>query len=75
MAEVLEYARCMRGLTPTEMRAFRELQGRIRAGDKEIRRKAKNEYSRWLDYLMVTGRVSPELRRKLEYYRMKDEHV
>lgn len=75
MADGLEYVRFMRSMTETEVKAFRELQRDMRAGDKVIRRKAKNQYSRWLDYMMVTGRISRELRHKLEYYRMEERHV
>ena len=75
MSAGLEYARFLRGLTRTEMQAFRTWQRDLRAGDKVIRRKARNQYSTWLDYMMVVGRISPTLRHKLEHYRMEDRHI
>ena len=70
-----DYCRVLGALRPTEMTAFRTHQERIAVRDKNKRRRAMQEYRKWLDYMVQIERITPRQRVLLECYRMNERHV
>ena len=58
-----------------ERSAFRAYQVGLADHDTNKRRRALKEYRVFLDHLERIGRVTPEQRNFLEYYRMEERHV
>ena len=57
-------------MLPTEQKAFYEHQKKIADRDLDKRRRAMRDYRRYLDYLLLIGRISQGERDALEYYRI-----
>lgn len=62
-------------MTDAEVNALREHQRKIADRDKNKRRRAVKNYLVFIDYLERIGRITPEERNELEYYRMEDRHI
>ena len=70
----METAEFYLSLNDAEIKALKEHLKRVGDRDRNKRIRAVREYRQWLDYLESMDRITPELRQRLEHFKLEERH-